>query len=108
LQTTLRRRRLSPWSAEYIARGRVWHHFNGCGRLGENASIGQAFDLGTHLTTHIGARLMNLAFLDFQDNELIAAYIGDRCHSANVASSMLSASMQSPPQVIGVEIARRQ
>jgi hypothetical protein len=58
--------------------------------------------------TDVDARSMSLAFLDFQDNELITAYMGERCHSAHVASSMLSASTQSAPEVISVEVDRRQ
>jgi len=42
---------------------------NQCDRLGENASIGLAFDLGTYSTTEIDARLMSFTFVDFQDNE---------------------------------------
>jgi len=96
------------WSAEYIARGTQWYYFNGYGRPGESDSIAQAFDLGTHSMTDVDARLMSLAFLDFQDNELITAYTGERCHSAHVASSMLCASTQSAPEVISVEVERRQ
>ncbi len=96
------------WSAEYIARGTQWYHFHGYGRPGETDSIGQAFDLVTHSMTDVDARSMSLAFLDFQDNELITAYMGERCHSAHVASSMLSASTQSAPEVISVEVDRRQ
>lgn len=95
------------WSAEYIARGTQWYHFNGYGRPG-NRQHRQAFDFVTHSMTDVDARLMSLAFLDFQDNELIAAYTGERCHSAHVASSMLSASMRSAPEVISVEVERCQ
>ncbi|MDM9628556.1 hypothetical protein QTL95_21900 [Rhizobium sp. S152] len=96
------------WSAEYIARGTQWYHFNGYGRPDETDSIGQAFDLSTHSMTDVDARLMSLAFLDFQDNQLITAYTGERCHSAHVASSMLSPSTRSAPEVISVEVERRQ
>lgn len=39
------------WSAEYIARGTQWYHFNGCGRYGEWDAVGQASDLQTRLLT---------------------------------------------------------
>ena len=52
---------------------------------------------------------MSFASSIFRTTKLIAAYIGDRCHSAHVASSMSSASRQSPPpEVIGVEVERSQ
>ena len=61
------------WSAEYIARGTQWYHFNGCGRYGEWDAVGQAYDIQTRLLTDVDAQLMTLVFLDFQDNQLIAA-----------------------------------
>jgi hypothetical protein len=96
------------WSAEYIARGTQWYHFNGCGRYGEWDAVGQAYDLQTRLLTDVDAQLMTLAFLDFQDNQLIAAYTGPKGQAAHIACGLITAESRSFPEVISVLIDRRQ
>jgi hypothetical protein len=51
---------------------------------------------------------MTLAFLDFQDNQLIAAYTGPKGQAAHIACGLITAVSRSFPEVISALIERRQ
>lgn len=94
------------WSAEYLARGSLWYHFHGVGRGPEYTAECRTYDIGTRAILDVDAKLMALAFLDFEDNALIGAYCGSKCRSIDLVNALLNRSVSRMPEVVTVTVER--
>jgi hypothetical protein len=93
------------WRADYIARNSLWYRFQGHGCSFDGAADGRLLDIDTGHVQRLSPSLMSYSLLEFDCNELIAAYNGPNLSPVCVAQGLV-VSYNATPEIVSLHIER--
>lgn len=93
------------WRADYIARNSLWYRFQGHGCSLDGVAEGRLLDIDTGHVQRLSPALLSYSMLEFDSNDLIAAYTGPNLSPVCVAQG-LTVSSRATPEIVSLYIAR--
>lgn len=91
------------WTADYVSRYDRWYRFRGHGSEYSGVAEGRMLDTDTGRIQHLSPSLLTFVMLEFDVNELIAAYTGPLLPTVCIARDLMNTA-DSTPEVLAITI----
>jgi hypothetical protein len=93
------------WTADYFSRSSRWYRFRGQGCASAGVTEGRMLDTDTGHVRCLSPSLLTFVMLEFDSNELIAAYTGPSLPTVCIAQDLITTA-EASPEVLALSIER--